>query len=98
MPFRQTAVVNPAIRLGSLSDPVPTCLKCLNGLCCGARVRRLKFRAMPTGRGERVGADEEAQRHPLGRTSSAVIVLGLHEPTLQRFAVSRADMDTSCKI
>jgi hypothetical protein len=29
---------------------------------------------------------------------SAVIVVGLHEPTLQRFAVSRADMVTSWKI
>src|SRR6476659_4569545 len=39
------------IRRGSVSDQVPTCLKCLDGLRCGATGRRLKFRECRRGSG-----------------------------------------------
>jgi hypothetical protein len=72
------------IPLGSLSDQVPACLKRLNGLCCGAAGCRLKFRECRRGPGERVGAGEEAERHPLGGAEFAVVALGLHKPAHQQ--------------
>ena len=81
---RQSQTDASPVRLRSLSDQVPTCLKRLDGLCCGATGRRLKFRECRRGPGERVGAGEEAQRHPLGGAEFAVIALGLHEPSHQQ--------------
>jgi hypothetical protein len=72
------------IRMGSLSDQVPTCLKRLDGLRCGATGRRLKFRECRRGPGERVGAGEEAERHPLGGAEFALIAVGLHKPPHQQ--------------
>ncbi|MGA8614268.1 MAG: hypothetical protein WB760_21855 [Xanthobacteraceae bacterium] len=71
------------IRLGSLSDQVSTRLKRLDGLRCGAPRRRLKFCEGRRGPGERVGAGEEAKRHPLGGAELAFIAVGLHEPPHQ---------------
>jgi hypothetical protein len=41
---RQTERNASSISLGSLPDQIPTCLKRLDGLRCGATGRRLKFR------------------------------------------------------
>ena len=81
---RQSQSYASPVRLGSLSEQVPTSLKRLDGLRCGATGRRLKFRECRRGPGERVRAGEEAQRHPLGRAEFAVIALGLHEPAHQQ--------------
>src|SRR5258706_5501126 len=77
------------VRLEWLSDQVPTRFKRLDGLCCGAAGRRLKFREGRRGPRERVGTGEEAERHPLGRTAFAVLALSLYEPSqLQQESVS----------
>jgi hypothetical protein len=68
------------VRLGSLSDQVPNCLKRLDGLGCSAAGRRLKFRECRWVPGELVSSGEEAERHPLGGAEFAVIALGLHKP------------------
>src|SRR5262249_52219024 len=71
------------VRLRSLSDQVPTCLKCLDRLRSGATGSRLKLRKCRRGPRERIGADEVAKRHPLGGAEFAVIALGLHKPPRQ---------------
>ena len=78
---RQSQADASPVRLGSLSDQVPTCLKCLDGLRCGATGGRLKLGESRWVPGERIGAGEVAERHPLGGTEFAVIALGLHEPS-----------------
>src|SRR6266481_9741382 len=88
---RQSQAYASPVRLEWLSDQVPTHFKRLNGLCCGAAGRRLKFREGRRRPREWVGTREEAERHPLGRTEFAVIALSLYEPShlqqeLGRFA------------
>jgi len=78
---RQSQTYASPVRLEWLSDQVPTRFKRLNGLCCGAAGRRLKFRECRRGPREWVGTREEAERHPLGRTEFAVIALSLYEPS-----------------
>jgi hypothetical protein len=78
---RQSQADASPVRLGSLSDQVPTCLKCLDDLRCGATGGRLKLGESRWIPGERIGAGEIAERHPLGGTEFAVIALGLHEPS-----------------
>ena len=78
---RQSQTYASPVRLEWLSDQVPTRFKRLNGLCGGAACRRLKFRECRRGPRERVGAREEAERHPLGRTEFAIIALSLYEPS-----------------
>jgi hypothetical protein len=82
--IRQSETDASPIRRGSVSDQVPTCLKCLDGLRCGATGGRLKLRECRWVPGELVGAGEVAERHPLGGTEFAVIALGLHEPPHQQ--------------
>jgi len=77
------------VRFGSLSDQIPTCLKCLDGLRRGATGGRLKRRECRRGPGERIGAGEVAERHPLGGTEFAVIALGLHKPPRQQQELCR---------
>ena len=77
------------VRLGSLSDQVPTCLKCLDRLRSGATGGRLKLRKCRRGPGERIGAGEVAERHPLGGAEFAVIALGLHKPPHQQQELCR---------
>jgi hypothetical protein len=69
------------VRLGSLSDQVPTCLKRLDGLRSSATGGRLKLSERRWVPGERIGAGEVAERHPLGWTEFAIIALGLHKPS-----------------
>src|SRR4029450_5337481 len=76
---RQSQTDATPVRLRSLSDQVPTCLKCLDRLRSGATGGRLKLRKCRRSPGERIGAGEVAERHPLGGTEFAVIALGLHE-------------------
>jgi len=76
---RQSQTDASPIRLGSLSDQVPTCFERLDGLRCGATSGRLKLRECRWGSGKWVSAGEVAERHPLGGTEFAVIALGLHE-------------------
>src|SRR5713226_10243686 len=78
---RQSETDASPIRLGSVSDQVPTCLKRLDGLRCGATGGRLKLRECRWVPGELVGAGEEAERHPLGRTEFAILALSLYEPS-----------------
>src|SRR2546429_4810885 len=77
------------IRLRSLSDQVPTCLKCLDRLRSGATGGRLKLRECRRGPGERVGTGEVAKRHPLGGAEFAVIALGLHKASRQQQELCR---------
>ena len=44
----------------------------------------MKLRKCRRGLGERIGAGEVAERHPLGRAEFAVIALGLHKPPHQQ--------------
>ena len=81
---RQSQTDASPVRLRSLSDQVPTCLKRLDGLCRGAARCRLKLGEGGGCPGERVGAGEEAQRHPLGGAEFAIIAFGLHEPAHQQ--------------
>jgi len=78
---RQSQTDTSSVGLGSLSDQVPICLKCLDGLRSGATGGRLKLGESRWVPGERIGAGEVAERHPLGGTEFAVIALGLHEPS-----------------
>src|SRR5262249_27839366 len=66
------------VRFRSLSDQVPTCLKCLDSLRRSATGGRLKRRECRRGSGEGIGAGEVAERHPLGGAEFAVIALSLH--------------------
>src|SRR5260221_9759251 len=86
---RQSQTDASPVRLGSLSDQVPTCLKRLDGLRCGATGGRLKLRECRRGPGERIGAGEVAERHPLGGTEFTVIALGLHKPPRQQQELCR---------
>jgi hypothetical protein len=69
-----------SISLGSLPGQIPTRLKRLNGLRCGAAGRRLKFRKRRRGPREGVGASKKAERHPLGGAEFALVAVGLHKP------------------
>src|SRR5262245_8016743 len=94
---RQSQADASPVHLGSLADQVPTCLKCLDGLRCGATGGRLKLGESRWVPGERIGAGEVAQRHPLGGTEFAVIALGLHESShlqqkLRRFTCWHGDL------
>src|SRR5262245_1244085 len=86
---RQSQTDASAIRLGSLSYQVSTCLECLDGLRCRATGGRLKLRECRRGPGEPVGAGEEAERHPLGGAEFAVIAIGLHDPPYQKQELCR---------
>ena len=86
---RQSQTDASPVRLGSLSDQVPTCLKCLDRLRSGATGGRLKLRKCRRGLGERIGAGEVAERHPLGGAEFAVIALGLHKPPHQQQELCR---------
>src|SRR5260370_7853826 len=88
-PYLVSILVASTVRLGSLSDQVPTCLKCLDRLRSGATGGRLKLREGRRGPGERIGAGEIAERHPLGGAEFAVIALGLHNPPPQHQELSR---------
>jgi hypothetical protein len=77
------------VRFGSLSDQVPTCLKCPDGLRRGATGGRLKCRECRWGPGEGIGAGEVAERHPLRGAKFAVIALGLHKPPYQQQQLCR---------
>src|SRR5262249_38089582 len=77
------------VRLRSLSDQVPTCLKCLDRLRSGATGGRLKLRKCRRGPGEPIGAGEVAKRHPLGGAEFAVIALRLHKPPYQQQELCR---------
>src|SRR3984893_14782716 len=81
---RQSQTEASPVRLGSLSDQVPPRLKCLDRLRSGATGGRLKLRKCRRSPGEGVGAGPEPQRHPSGRAESAVVALGLHEPSHQQ--------------
>src|SRR5262249_18106214 len=61
----------------------PPASKCLDRLRSGASGGRLKFRKCRRGLGERIGAGEVAEGHPLGRAEVAVIALGVHRPPQQ---------------
>jgi hypothetical protein len=87
--IRQSQTDASPVRLGSLSDQVPTCLKCLDRLRSGATGGRLKLRECRRGPGERIGAGEVAKRHPLGGAEFAVIALGLHKPPCQQQELCR---------
>jgi len=94
---RQSQADASSVRLGSMADQVPTCLKCLDGLRCGATGGRLKLGESRWVPRERIGAGEVAERHPLGGTEFAVIAFGLHEPShlqqkLCRFACWHGDL------
>jgi hypothetical protein len=86
---RQSQTDASLVRLGSLSDQVPTYLKCLDRLRSGATGGRLKLREGRRGPGERIGAGEVAERHPLGGAEFAVIALGLHKPPRQQQELCR---------
>src|SRR6516225_6015245 len=86
---RQSQADASPVRLRSLSDQVPTCLKCLDRLRSGAAGGRLKLRKCRRGPGERVGAGEVAKRHPLGGAEFAVIALGLHKSPYQQQELCR---------
>ena len=69
-----------SISLRSLPNQIPTRLKRLDGLRCGATGRCLKVRERGRGPGERVGASKKAERHPLGGAEFALVAVGLHKP------------------
>src|SRR6516165_6501128 len=77
------------VRFRSLSDQVPTCLKCLDSLRRSAAGGRLKRRECRRGSGEGIGAGEVAERHPLGGAEFAVIALSLHKPPYQQQELCR---------
>src|SRR6266568_5588827 len=94
---RQSQTDASPVRLGSLSDQVPTCLKCLDRLRSSATGGRLKLRERRRGPGERIGAGEVAERHPLCGAEFAVVASACtNRPTSSKSsAVSRADMVAS---
>src|SRR3989442_14793171 len=65
--IRQSQTDASPVRLGSLSDQVPTCLKCLDRLRSGATGGRLKLRECRGGPGERISAGGVAEGLTLGR-------------------------------
>src|SRR2546423_9245841 len=73
---RQSQTDAPPIRLGSLSDEVPTCLKRLNGVRFSATARCSKDRGCPRGTGGPACAGGDNATHPLDQAAVAVIDLG----------------------
>src|SRR5260370_27635103 len=71
----------PPCRIACFPHKLSPRLKRFDGLCCGAAGGRLKLRERRWVPGELVGAGEEAERHPLGRTEFAIIALSLYEPS-----------------
>src|SRR5262249_15108114 len=86
---RQSQTDASPVRFRSLSDQVPTCLKCLDRLRSGATGGRLKLRECRRGSGEGIGAGAVAKRHPLGGADVAVIALSLHTPPYQQQELCR---------
>ena len=82
-----------SISLGLLFDQIPTCLKRLDGLRCGATGRRLKFSKCRRGPRERVGAGKKAERHPLGGAEFALVAVGLRKSAHQQRQFCRFRQD-----
>src|SRR5262249_41611992 len=61
------------VRFRSLSDQVPTCLKCLDSLRRSATGGRLKRRECRRGSGAGIGAGAVAKGHPLGWAGFALM-------------------------